>query len=255
MIEDIVLKASKLIYKGMQPKSTPAKDKEYKELIHLALASHEFMQNLQDIAEGLSLAIVDLSEQGLILSPASTESRFAMGLGDYRKELEGDVDTSDGDALSRRGLVALVQVAIASAFFPTAEDLDDDDYEALGKSATVKDINEILVAMCERIAKEEDQEIISPSVRRGSDMILGMPDVLPTQKTNTLKSRFGSINIVASHLDKTGLIKFQDNSEGGAWFPTWKYQQLLKRRASGRLFEICHEFAREGMNETIQEEG
>jgi|GEM_PF-909177 len=246
MIENMVLKSSQLIYKGMLPKATPERDKEYKELLRLSLSSNEFTQTVHDIAEGLSLVVVDISERGIILSPRSTESRFAMGIGDYRKELEGELESDQGDAVAKRGLMALVQVAVAATFFPTADNLDDDDFEALSKSATAKDINDVLVAMCERIHQEQDQEVIAPSVRKGASMILAMPDLLPTQKTNTLKSRFGAIGIVTSHLDKTGLIKFLDTSDGGGYFPTYRYQQLLKRRAAGRLFEICHEFAQPG---------
>lgn len=243
MIEERVLKSSQLIYKGLQPKASPEKDKEYKELLRLSLSSHEFTETLHSIAEGLSLVVVDISERGIILSPSSTESRFAMGITEYRKELEGDMEAEKGDVVAKRGLIALAQVAIAATFFPTAGDLDDDDYESLGNSASIKDINDVLVSMCNRIITEEDQEVISPSVRKGATLILEMPDRLPKQKTNTLKSRFGMIAIVANHLDKTGLIKYLETSDGGGFFPTYRYQQLLRRRAAGRLFEICHQLA------------
>ncbi|MCP4296156.1 MAG: hypothetical protein GY786_11155 [Proteobacteria bacterium] len=152
---------------------------------------------------------------------------------------------------AKRGLIALAQVAIAATFFFFSENLDDDDYESLGNSASIKDINDVLVSMCQRITTEEDQEILSPSVRKGATLVLAMPDRLPKQKTNSLKSRFGMIAIVANHLDKTGLIKFLETSDGGGYFPTFRYQQLLRRRAAGRLFEICHQLAQPAQEENV----
>ena len=247
MIDDLIYKASLLVYKGLQPKLSPEKDKDYRELLRLSLSSYEFADAVQSIAEGLSLTVVDTSDRGIILSPASTESRFAMGIGDYRKELSGDTDVQNKDAVSRRGLIALVQVAVAAVFFPTAAVLDEDDDEVLGKSAQIGDIDHVLTAMCRQVTEEEDQELISPSMRKGADLVLSMPEALPEGKIDTLRSRHGAIGIVTRHLDRVGLLKVQETNDGLNFFPTYRYQQLLRKRSVGRLFDLCHEFARQGM--------
>ncbi|MBT4287899.1 MAG: hypothetical protein HOD92_11220, partial [Deltaproteobacteria bacterium] len=156
METDLVYKSSRLVYKGLLPKANTEKDAEYKDLLKLCISDHDFVDAVNAVAEGLSLAVVDISERGgIILTPLSSESRFAMGLSEYRKELEGDSDPQDMDAKAKRGLIALTQVAIAATFFPTADDLDDDDYEVLGKSAAIKDMNTVLMNMCDNIVSEE----------------------------------------------------------------------------------------------------
>lgn len=244
MEPDLVYKASRLVYKGLLPKANVEKDSEYKDLLQLCQSQHEFVESVIAVAEGLSLAVVDISEKGIILTPMDTDSRFAMGLSEYRKELEGDSDPQDIDAKAKRGLIALTQVAIAATFFPTADDLDDDDYEALGNSAGIKDMNSVLRNMCDNILSEEDQELIAPSLKKGAELVSSLPDTLPNAKTSTLKYSFGALTIVAKHLDKTGLLNLQKTSDGEVFFPTHKYQQLLKRRSVGRLFDLCHEYAR-----------
>ncbi len=238
MIDDIVYKASQLIYKGLNPKSSPQRDKEYKELLYLCLSSHEFMDMVHSIAEGLSLTVVDISDRGVILSPMNADSRFVMTLGEYRKELEGD------EADAQKALVALLQVAIASTFFPTAEQLDDDD-SPIGRSATIKEIYEVLIGICKKLVTTEDKEIIHPGFVKGAELIMNMPESIPTQVRPTLKSVRGAITIVANQLDEQGLLKFEQNREGGCYFVTYRYQQLLKRRSVGRLFDICHQLYEE----------
>ncbi len=238
MIEDLTFKAARLIYKGLSPKTSPFKDKEYKELLVHCLASNELMDALHQVAEGLCLVVVDISDKGIILSPENTDSRFAMPISDYRKELEG------GGNEDKKGLIALVQVAIASSFFPTAEQLDNDDY-LMNQSATVKDMNEILVGMCEKVVKHEDQELVSPYLRKSGEVVLNMPEAIPTGQRPTLKSVRGAIVIVADHLEKQGLLKFEENREGGFYFPTYRYQQILKKRSAGGLFELCQELAQQ----------
>jgi len=243
MEADLVYKSSRLVYKGLLPKANTEKDSEYKDLLKLCLSDHDFKDSVDAVAEGLMLAVVDISEQGIILTPLSSESRFAMGLSEYRKELEGDSDPQDMDAKAKRGLIALTQVAIAATFFPTAEDLDDDDYEVLGKSAAIKDMNTVLMNMCDNIVSEEDQELIAPSLKMGAELIKALPETLPNAKVPTLKYRYGAITIIAKHLEKSGMLNQQKTSDGEVYFPTYKYQQLLKRRSVGRLFDLCHDYS------------
>lgn len=249
MDADLIYKSSRLVYKGLLPKASVEKDSEYKDLLQKCLSSHEFNDTVVAVAEGLSLSVVDISERGIILTPMDTDSRFAMGLSEYRKELEGDSDPQDINAQAKRGLIALTQVAIAATFFPTADDLDDDDYEALGTSAAIKDMNSVLMNMSENIINEEDQELIAPSLKKGAELVFTLPETLPNAKTPTLKYRYGALTIIAKHLEKSGMLNLQKTSDGEVYFPTHKYQQLLKRRSVGRLFDLCHEYAQVNKND------
>ncbi len=232
MIDDAVFKAARLVYKGMHPKATPSKDREYKDLIHLSMSSDSFRDMVRAVAEGFSLIVVDISERGIILSPENLDSLFKMTLTEYRRELGGE----DTDA--KPGLIALVQVAIAATFFPTAESLDDDDW--LSESKRLNDFDSVLVGMCEKIAGEDDPELVSPFLRQSGEMVLNMPGIIPDAKKSTLKARAGAVAIVVKHLEENRMLKRENTSEGDTFFPTYRYQQMLRRRAGGSLFEICH---------------
>ena len=235
ILNETVFKAARLIYMGLQPKITPSKDREYKDLIQLAMSSDKFRDMVQTVAQGLSLYVVDISERGIILSPEDLGSLFKMTLTEYRRELGGD----DTDA--KPGLIALVQVAIAATFFPTAESLDDDDW--LSESKGVRNFDNVLVGMCEKVASEDDPEAVSPFLRQSGETVLTMPEIMPDAKKLTLKSRTGAIGIVVKHLEENRMVKRENTTEGETWFPTYRYQQLLRRRAGGGLFEICHRIA------------
>ncbi len=232
-----VFKAARLIHKGLQPKITPSKDREYKDLIRLGMSSDAFREMVMAVAQGLSLTVVDISDRGIILSPEDLSSLFKMTLTEYRRELSGD----DTDA--KPGLIALVQVAIAATFFPSAESLDDDDW--LSESKSLGDFENVLVGMCERVANAEDPEAVSPFLRQSGETMLAMPEIIPDAKKSTLKSRTGAIGIVVKHLEENRMLKRETTTEGETWFPTYRYQQLLRRRAGGGLFDICHRLAGE----------
>ncbi len=232
MTDDAVFKAARLIFKGLQPKITPSKDREYKDLVQLGMSSDEFRSMVIAVAQGLSLSVVDISDRGIILSPEDLGSLFKMTLTEYRRELGGE----DTDA--KPGLIALVQVAIAATFFPSAESLDDDDW--LSESKGVRDFDNVLAGMCEKVAREDDPELVPPFLRQSGEIVLNMPEIIPDAKKPTLKSRTGAIGIVVKHLEDNRMIKRENTSEGETWFPTYRYQQLLRRRAGGGLFDICH---------------
>ncbi|TGS35775.1 hypothetical protein EN827_33140, partial [Mesorhizobium sp. M1D.F.Ca.ET.184.01.1.1] len=79
--------AARLIYRALNLSETPANDVEYRELLARYRASPELQQVLAQIAEGMELMVLDVSERGLIIAPARKESRFSIRLGDLRKNL------------------------------------------------------------------------------------------------------------------------------------------------------------------------
>lgn len=234
MDKETVYQASTLIYKGLNSKSNPLRDKEYKELIDFALSSADFMEAVEAISSGLKLSIIDLSEKGIILVPQSSESIFSMGVMDYRKELKGD------GADASIGLAALIQIAIAFTIFPTDDELDDSD-SLLTRSTTVKEICDLIIKISKEIIKDEDGADIPDELKTTAEVILGLPETIPTQVRPTFKSLSGAVSIVINHLEANGLLKFEESMSGGFYFPTYRYHMLLKRRGAGRLLSILKE--------------
>ncbi len=122
------------------------------------------------MADGLELALLDVSENGVVLAPRDAESRFAMGLSDYRRSL-----ARDGHKLER-GTIAVLQAGVAAAFFPTAAKLDDPD-EAV-ETVRLSDIREVAVLnLCHQLAslQQGDAEAMSTVLRRAWDQLLALP--------------------------------------------------------------------------------
>lgn len=110
-----VRNAARLAYKALHTSLAPANDLEYRELLALYRADPGFAAQVQDDAAGLELVILDASERGLIVAPASRESRFAVRMADIRLGLSAE----------QKAALLLAHVAVAAAFFPTTDALDD----------------------------------------------------------------------------------------------------------------------------------
>ena len=237
-------RAARLLYKGLQPRLHPQQDSEYQQLVQAWQADADLRAALERLAEGMELAVVDLSDQGLVLAPVDHHSRFAMTLTDYRQSLGGDTQRLN------RGFIALVQVAIAAALFPTADKLDDLDQND-DESIRERDIREVLLSLCQRLqqARDGDPESLPERLRAGWEAVLQMPPTLPEGQRASLGSLDGVIRLVLGHLEDQKLMQSLGARGEEQWFPNRRYQLLLQRRAAGGLFAMCHQFATVGVGE------
>ena len=236
--------AARLLYKGLQPRLHPQQDSEYRQLVQAWQADIGLREALERLAEGMELVVVDLSDQGLVLAPADHHSRFAMTLTDYRQSLGGDTQRLN------RGFIALVQVAIAAALFPTADRLDELEHNDDG-SIRESDIREVLLSLCRRLqqARDGDPESLPERLRHGWEAVLQMPLTLPEGQRASLGSLDGVISLVLVHLEEQKLMQSVATEGDKHWFPNRRYQLLLQRRAAGGLFAMCHQFATQAVDQ------
>ena len=229
--------AARLVYKGLSPRLHPQHDQEYRALIRKWLAEPAFREQAQAVAEGLELELLDVSENGLVLAPRDAESRFAMGLSEYRKSL-----VRDGHKLER-GTIAVLQAGIAAAFFPTAAKLDDPDESV--ETVRLADIREVVLNLCHRIADLQPGDALAmPAVLRGAwDQLLALPVHQHDAKRASLSSLDGALRLVLGQLREQGLVQYEEGSDGGFYFPSRRYRLLLARHAAGGLFALCHRLA------------
>lgn len=230
--------ASRLIYKGLSPRSSPQQDREYLDLLRLWIAEPEFRELVSAVADGLELAVLEVAETGLVLAPKDAHSRFAMGLSEYRRSL-----ARDGNKLER-GMIAVLQAAVAATFFPTAAKLDDPD-EAV-ETLRLDDCREVVLNLCHRLAELQsgDSKALPPVLRGAWEVLLALPPIRqPDQQRASLSSLDGALLLVLNQLREQGLVQFQDGADGGYYFPTRRYRLMLARRAAGGLFELCHRLA------------
>jgi len=230
--------AARLLYKGLQPKLHPQQDNEYRDLVQAWQGDAALRAGLEQVATAMELQVVDLTDQGLVLAPLDSDSRFAMTLTDYRQSLGGDTQRLN------RGFIALIQVAVAATLFPSAERLDDLEGSE-GESVREADIREVLLGLCRglREARDGDPESLPERLRQGWESVLHLPVSLPEGQRSSLASLDGAIHLVLSHLQEQKLMQFEESHDGGYWFANRRYQVLLQRRAAGGLFALCHRFA------------
>src|SRR5574337_1550196 len=136
-----VKNAACLIYKALHANLSPANDTGYRELIALYRADAQFRHLVENIATGLQLQVLDSSElRGLIVAPASRDSRFAVRLSDIR---------SSGMDVAQKAALVLAHIAVAAVFFPTTDALDDDGYSP--PPATVALCRDTLLLLAKRL--------------------------------------------------------------------------------------------------------
>lgn len=236
-----VWRASRLVLKGLAPRLHPTRDSEYAALIRDWEGDESFRQHVLDVAAGLDLRVLQVGRGGIILMPAPG-SRFAMTAADYR----ANVKTED------RGLIALVQVAVAATFYPTAASLETLDRPVT--TVTVQQIRETLVNLCQqaKAAGAGSAACLPAHLEEAWRAVLRKPQI-PAERMEREADRpqraapgnlEGIIRIVLNTLVEAGMVAEEATADGdGFYVPLPRYQLQLRETAADDLFLLCHELA------------
>jgi hypothetical protein len=131
-----------LIGFGLDPRLSPGRNARYAELVTFYRNDDRFRAAIEETAAGQGLSILDCSPlYGLVLAASGPESPYAMRLDDYAAM------TTD-----ERHLNALVFLAIATACYPTAAELEVDDSRL--RSVSVQSVVRLVLQVAERIAEQ-----------------------------------------------------------------------------------------------------
>lgn len=229
---DDIYRAARLIQWGLQPKLRPVQHGEYIELVREYMNRNEFREITSDIADGIGVEVLDVSEHGIILAPRE-ESVFLLKSSDFRP---GSSKAED------RLLDGLVQVTIAATIFPRARDLEDDP-ERPRPPVTIDEIEEELRSLCKQLAEANKNE--DPL---SDDEMTGLYDAwrvydnrYSTKETkDDRQSRSSTRRIIEYNLNKLkdyGCFIETKLASKPAWQPTRRYNFLVKEIAANTLFE------------------
>jgi hypothetical protein len=228
--------AARLVYKALHTNLVPVNDQEYRQLLAHYRANPSFAAEVQDVAAGFELLILDVSERGLIVAPASRASRFAIRMADIRAILDAE----------QKACLLLAHVAIAAAFFPTTDGLDSDSYTP--PPTAVSTFRDTLYALARRLKESASLPAdIPPELAPGWEAICAMPLVLPAGQRASANSLVGVIKITLSNMLNHGLVRLDRKSEddvSAAYTPTHRLRVQLRELALRRLFDIAQEVAR-----------
>ncbi len=226
--------ASRLVYKAIQPTLSPVNDAQYRELLDLYRADPGFAAMVGDVAEGLELVVLDFSERGLVVVPASRESKFAYRLTDLRSSsLKSD---------QKAGLL-LAHIAVAAVFYPTTDGLENDSF--IPPPANLARFRDTLLALAKRLkddAGELDLKEVPVELAPGWELICSLPLTVPGGQRSTLASVSGLIGIALSHMATSGLLRVDRESaddEQRTHTPTHRLQVQLRELTLRRIFELA----------------
>ncbi|MES2069859.1 MAG: hypothetical protein V4488_05890 [Pseudomonadota bacterium] len=225
--------AARLVYKALHTSLVPANDSEYRELMAHYRADTQFAFEVQKVAVGFELTILDASERGLIVVPASRNSRFAIRMTDIRVNLEA----------AQKACLLLAHVAIAASFYPTTDGLDDDNY--IAPPIMVSSFRDNLHALARRLKESSNLPSDIPvELAPGWEAVCAMPLVLPGGQRSSPNSIVGIIKITLTNMLHHGLVRGDrkaDDENSAAYTPTHRLRIQLRELALRRLFDIAQD--------------
>jgi hypothetical protein len=228
--------AARLVYKALHTNLVPGNDQEYRQLLAYYRANPGFAAEVQDVADGFELVILDVSERGLIVAPASRTSRFAIRMADIRVNLDSE----------QKACMLLAHVAIAAAFFPTTDGLDSDSYTP--PPVAVSTFRDTLLGLARRLKESSNLPAeIPPELAPGWEAICAMPLVLPGAQRASASSLVGVLKISLTNMLAHGLVRQDrkaDDDATATYTPTHRLRVQLRELALRRLFDIAQEVAR-----------
>jgi hypothetical protein len=242
---DPIWHAGRLIQWGLRPLERPAQQAEYRELVERYFDEGAFRALVRELADGLGLHVLDVSEHGLVLAPQD-DSIFALRPADFRPN-----STKAEDRL----LDGLAQLAIAATVFPRSRDLNEDP-DIVRPPITVEEVDAHVRLICERLA-DETRGTPDPAA---SDEVRGLVEAwrIYLRRLDTMETRDGrqgmraTRRIIGYALDRLRELGcFTQVREGGepAWQPTRRYQVLVQQMAGSAAFELVRQASPETTGE------
>lgn len=234
---DPVWHAGRLVHWGLRPQARPAQETEYRELVERYFDDGAFRTTVRELADGLGLHVLDVSEHGVVLAPQD-DSIFALRPADFRP---GSSKVDD------RLLDGLAQVAIAATVFPRARDLDEDP-DIVRAPVTIDEVETQLRQLCQRLS-EEAREAPDPDAedeRRGLieawRVYMQRLDTMETRDSRkAMRATRRIIEYALDRLREFGCFTQVRHGAEAAWQPTRRYQVMVQQLAGTNLFQLVRE--------------
>jgi hypothetical protein len=232
---DLLRDAARLIACALEPERRPTNDPEYNRLIRLWHDEPLFERVARDIAAGLGLRIIDVSEFGATIG-AHPESPFGLTVADYRQNLSSE----------ERLIHGLVQVGLAAFLYPRVEDLES---EAEIRTASVVELESFLRETCEQLAahaRESDPPADAPELERAWRAYLRWPATRETSDARrAAKTTSGVIAHALGRLADLGLLRRVNEDGGGTYQALRRYRVQVRELALHDALQALRQ-AREG---------
>lgn len=226
--------AARLVYKGLAVGQTPASDREYGELVRKYLADPGFRDLVHEVVEAMDLNFLDAvsEERGVLLAPASPESRFAWRMMDIRPNSMEERE---------KAMLVLIHLAIAASFFPTAESLEESN--TLYYPVALSTVRDRVMGMAARfVKKEQGGETVAEEIRSGWSYLADLPTRTPTERQVGMRSLEGLLRLAFGRMQEAGCLKLHEKGGGkgdAAYLATPRLAAQLRGFALPHLLELA----------------
>lgn len=228
--------AGQLIQFALRPDARPAQDAQYRVLVDRYVDDLEFRAIVRNVAEGLGLWIMDAGDHGMVVAPAG-DSVFSPSSDAYR--------ISGGSSFQDRVVDGLVQIGIVAAFFPRAEDLEDDAAPPELTVAQIDDVLRQIVTRFEAQAGENPDSEVDPTgavLDEAWRLYRDLPAVFETTGGRvTKKSAYGKIEAGLEFLRTHGFMLKTMRQGEARYRPTWRYSIHVREFACTDIFAKVQE--------------
>ncbi|WP_329129314.1 hypothetical protein OG552_02970 [Streptomyces sp. NBC_01476] len=231
-----VADAARLVGFGLQPRTVPARDVEYGDLVRRYREEPAFARLVDAVATGLGLVVLEVSPRAGMAVAAGEDSLFAVRMGDYARRAASDT----GD----RFLHGLAHLAAAALAFPRPEDLADDGY--IGR-ITVHGVDAFVRQACRRLEERADESGLNtdpasdaPGLEAAWRVWTRRSATGATKDARRLaSSTTGIIGKAVAFLVDSGFLQRTGDESGGTYRTTARYQlQVRDMAGSAAMAEL-----------------
>jgi len=229
--------AGRLVQWGLRTLARPAQEAEYRDLVSRYFDDPSFRTSVRELASGLGLDVLDVSEHGLVLAPHE-DSIFALRPADFRPNASKADD---------RLLDGLAQIAIAATVFPRGRDLEDDP-DVVRPPVSIDEVETLLRVLCDRLSAEAQGAPDPEAFDEQRGLIEAWRVYL--QRSEIVETRDGRrgargarriIEFAFERMRELGCFTQVRYGGGTAWQPTRRYQILFQQLAATSLYRIVRE--------------
>ena len=225
-------KAVRLIYKGLSPRLSALRDSDYKDLLKHYGADSDFRVLVDDLAQMLELKVLAVLENSIILTPDTKDSVFAARLIDWRSGL-GEM---------HQVAIALIHVAIAATFYPTASALADAEVDHVPLTVSARRIAETLLDLCQRL-EEDVSDDPDPEDAGLAETWRELARYPLTKPDSSNRAGFGSlvamVKLVLNQLVESGMVQLYKTTEQDNYVSMPRYRVQIRELAATELFKRC----------------
>lgn len=216
--------AARLIGLALRLGLDTGQDGDYRALVARYEASAGFRRLVAAIATGLGLEVTgvlgDAARGKLVVRPSGPDSPFTALAADFTDAARG----------VKRGVFALVYVAIAAAFWRTAADLKAVEGAAGDVRLTPANVAALLRQLCDRLAADDDGAVLrdSPRLRESWREIRALPEAREEAKRAGRNDLLGLCQIAMDRLAGQDMLTTYAIGAETVYLPTPRLRLQLR---------------------------